>query len=370
MKNSKHIVIDARNRRSSTGRYTDRLIDYLQEIDKVNRYTVLLEPDDGWQAKATNFSTAPCRFKQFSISVVDQFAFPRQLRDLKPDLVHFTMTQQPLLYFGKTVTTTHDLTMLRFARAGKLPSWQHAIRMIFYRFMMRWVHKKTNLIIVPTKFVAKDVAKHYFGTKNKIRVTYEASDHLSSVKPAPLKGVKKPFIFHVGSPFPHKNIKRLIQAFEIVKESHPDLQLVLGGKKEQYYEELMQWSKNCQVIDSILFAGFVSDAQMRWLHKNAEAYVLPSLSEGFAIPGLEAMQNGCALISSDATCMPEVYGDGAEYFDPLDVPDMARAISDVLRDPRRKKQLINRGRKQVKKYSWKKMAKETLAVYNEVLEAN
>ena len=367
MKNPKHIVIDARIRRSSTGRYTDRLVEHLQNFDTETRYSILVEPDDKWNLKNRNFTTVPCRFKQFSFNPMDQFRFARQLRELQPDLVHFTMTQQPIPYFGKTITTTHDLTMLRYSRPGRLPVWIHQIRMMAYRFLAWWAHKKSKVIIAPTQFVADDIAQHYPGTKNKLRVTHEASDHITKIRPKALKGTRKPFIFHVGSPFPHKNIKRLIQAFEIVKEHQPNLQLVLGGKKEQYYEKLEAWAADSPAFKSILFPGFVTDAEMRWLHENAEAYVLPSLSEGFSIPGLEAMDNGCVLISSNASCLPEVYGDAARYFDPEDVSDMARAIQEVLRDEKLQKKLRAEGKKQVKKYSWDKMAKESLAIYNEVL---
>lgn len=367
MKNPKHIVIDARIRRSSTGRYTDRLVEHLQNFDKENRYSILIEPHDRWNLKNKNFSTVPCPYKQFSFNPMEQLRFARQLRELQPDLVHFTMTQQPILYFGKVITTTHDLTMLRYARAGRLPEWLHQIRMLAYRFLMWWAHKKSKIIITPTQFVADDIAQRYKGTKNKLRVTYEASDHITKLRPKALKGAKRPFIFHVGSPFPHKNIKRLIQAFEIVKEQQPKLQLVLGGRKEQYYEKLEAWAEDSPAYKSILFPGFVTDAEMRWLHENAEAYVLPSLSEGFSIPGLEAMDNSCALISSNATCLPEVYGDGAYYFDPTDVPDMARAIQEVLRDDSLKQKLIKNGKARVKQFSWDKMAKESLDIYNEVL---
>jgi len=365
---NKHIVIDARSRRSSTGRYVDRLVEHLQDIDSENRYTILQQSDDPWRPKASNFQIATCDFPQFSFNPLDQIRFPWQLHRLKPDLVHFTMTQQPVLYFGKVITTTHDLTMLRFSRAGSLPGWIHSTRMALYRFLFWWAHRKSTRIITPTKFVKKDLAKLQPFTIKKTIVTYEASDHLEKMKPVAVKGARNPFIFHVGSPFPHKNIKRLIQAFEIVKEQQTDLQLILGGKKEQYYEELEEWALDSPVRKSILFYGFVPDPEMRWLHENAEAYVLPSLSEGFAIPGLEAMDNGCALISSNATCLPEVFGEAAHYFDPYDVADIARAIQEVLRGDSLKKKLIISGQAQVKKYSWSKMAKETLTIYKDILK--
>ena len=118
-----HIVIDARNRRSSTGRYTDRLITHLAQIDPENTYTILVQPGDDWQFDNPNFQTKTCRFQQFSFNPVDQISFALQIYRLKPDLVHFTMTQQPLLYFGNIVTTTHDLTMLRHMRPSRFPAW-------------------------------------------------------------------------------------------------------------------------------------------------------------------------------------------------------------------------------------------------------
>lgn len=364
----KHIVIDARVRRDSTGRVVDRLIDHLQNLDSKHRYTVLLSPGDTWKPTAENFKTITCKYGQFSFNPLEQFGFAWQLYRLKPDLVYFAMTQQPLLYFGKIITMTHDLTMFRFARAGKYPRIVHAIRMVLYHILFRFSHYKSTKIIVPTRYVAKDLAKYQPSTAKKTVVIYEASDHLANIKTMPLKGVKKPFIFHVGSPFPHKNIKRLLQAFEIVKEQQPDLTLVIGGKKEHYFKKLEKWAKKSPVKKSIVFYGYVTDEEMRWMHKNALGYVLPSLSEGFAIPGLEAMANGCPLISSNATCLPEVFGKAAHYFDPYDVPDIARATQEVLRSEPLRKSLIKKGHARVNKFSWEKMAKETLALYNEVLK--
>ncbi len=111
---SKHIVIDARIRQASTGRYVDRLLNELSKTKTDFHYTVLVEPSDKFQIPNFKFQIAPCRFKIFSFNPLNQILFAWQLYRLKPDLVHFTLTgQQPLLYFGKQITFTHDLTMLR-----------------------------------------------------------------------------------------------------------------------------------------------------------------------------------------------------------------------------------------------------------------
>lgn len=361
----KHIVIDARNRRSSTGRYTEKLVENLQKIDKENKYTILVEAGDIWKPKSQNFQTRTASFQQFSFNPLEQIRFAHLLYTLKPDLVHFTMTQQPLFYFGPAVVTTHDLTMLKYTRPSRFPAWLHGIGMGFYRFLFWWSHKKSKKIIVPSKFVAKDLSKYQPFTKDKVVVTYEASDPPIKAKPMAVKGVIKPFILHVGAPFPHKNLDRLIKAFDEVKKTHRNLQLVLPGKmKDQFKEDMLKWLRASPNNTDIVTPGFVNSAELKWLYTNAELYVLPSLSEGFGLPGLEAMAHDCPLIASDNTCLPEIYGKGALYFDPFEVQEIAVNIEKVLTSSKLRKNLILAGKTQLKKYSWDTMANETLGVYN------
>ena len=103
------------------------------------------------------------------------------------------------------------------------------------------------------------------------------------------------------------------------------------------------------------------------LYQNAKAYVFPSLSEGFGLPGLEAMAHGCPVISSNATCLPEVYGDAAHYFDPLDVDDMTQKISEVIDSKSLREDLVKKGTDQLVHYSWEKMASETHSIYSSTL---
>ena len=362
---AKHIVIDARIRPSSTGRYADRLLEHLQAIDHDNCYTVLLDPKDDWRPVADNFSVMPCRYQRFTFNFLEHFTYARWLRRLKPDLVHFTQTPlEPLFYFGKRVTTTHDLTMLRFARAGRLPGWLHAIRMVGYRLTFWASHRQAAKIIVPSEFVASDLSALHGFTKPKIIVTLEAAEPPLLIKAEALAGVARPFILHVGSPLPHKNIERLIEAFEKLAADQPELRLVLAGKKEFYFNELQKQIDASPAKDRIIVPGFISDAELKWLYQNAAAYALPSLSEGFGLPGLEAMAHGCPLVSSNATCLPEVYGEAAAYFDPEDSDNMARAIDQVISDQAARQELIAKGHEQVKKYSWRRMAEQTLDIYN------
>lgn len=146
---------------------------------------------------------------------------------------------------------------------------------------------------------------------------------------------KKPYILYVGNNYPHKNLKRLVLAF---KKTNLDCELVL-------------------------ITNFVSDEQLDKLYRNASLYVQPSLIEGFGLSPLEAMKRGVPVVSSNSGSLPEILEEAVIYFNPLDIDDMAEKIKKGLVDIKTRKKLTQKGFEQVKKYSWLKMAKETLEVY-------
>ncbi len=337
-------------------------------MDSKNRYTVLVQPDDPWQPEASNFTRVDCPYAQFSLNPMQQIHFARQLRSLKPDLVHFPMNQQPILFNGKRVTTTMDFTMLRFTRSGKSPLPVFWLKMAGYRFLFWWSNKKSEAIMTITDYVKHELEETYPFTRGRITTTHLAGELPIAEKAVQPKAVSQPFIMYIGTAFPHKNLENLIKAFEILNTSQPELKLVLAGKREYYYEQLEKLAEHSPARASVIFTGFVSDAELKWLYEHAEAYVFPSLSEGFGLPGLEAMAHGCPVVSSNATCLPEVYQDAALYFDPNSPEDMANKIQQVLDNPELSKELVAKGQKVLKQYSWEKTARETLAVYQKVLK--
>jgi glycosyltransferase involved in cell wall biosynthesis len=368
-KNKKHIVIDARIRRASTGRPVARLLEHLQEIDNDHKYTVILEKGDDWKPTNKNFSFVHSRFSMFSFNPIQQISYARQIHKLKPDLTHFTMTpQSPVFFLGKQITFTHDLTMFKYVRAGRLPGWLHRLRMVGYRFLMWQAHKKAKHVITPTQYVSDDVSKKYLFVNRKISVTLEASEPVMPGKAKEPENAPENFIMYTGSAFPHKNLERLVSAFCLLKEHHQDLKLVLVGKREYHSKQLQKWIKKNTHTESVIFTGFVPDEKLKWYYQNARAYVFPSLSEGFGLPGLEAMVHGCPVVSSNATCLPEVNGDAAEYFNPADITEMAEAINKVISSESLRKKLIEKGYENAKRFSWRKMATQTLQVYKDVLE--
>jgi len=363
------IIIDARELRTSTGRYMERLLHYLQLIDRTNDYIVLLKPSDmpTWQSTNRHFTKLSCPYPEFSFS--EQIGLAWQLKRLGADLVHFGMVQQPVLYGGRTVTTIHDLTTVRFKNPAK-NTLVFTFKQQVYKLVIKRACSKSRAIIVPSEFVKKDLVGFSGIDPAKIRVTYEAADRID-IKAVAIKGLAgERFIMYIGRPTPHKNLERLIEAFVKLRADHPDLVLVLAGRKDANYRRIEAGVYDRQLSDCILFTDFVSEGQLRWLYENCAAYVFPSLSEGFGLPGLEAMVHGAPLVSSNATCLPEIYGQAAHYFDPLDTTSMVQAINDVLSDEKLRQRLISAGRDQVKTYSWNRLAKQTLEVYEKALKAS
>jgi glycosyltransferase involved in cell wall biosynthesis len=366
---AKKIVIDARELRGTgVGRYIDRLLHFLQEVDtdSSHQYIILLKPMDmeSWQPDNKRFTKVACRFKEFTVA--EQTGLLWQILELQPDLVHFPIVQQPIFYHGKVVTTMQDLTTLRFTNPSKNP-----LVFKFKQWVYRWVNviaaRKSAALITPSEFVKDDVARTLKTNSRKITVTYEAGDSIDDAPEVVEAFEGKQFIMYVGRPLPHKNLSRLIEAFAVLKQTNTELELVLAGKKDVLYRRHERETRRLGIPD-VHFTGFISDGQLRWLYEHCAAYVFPSLSEGFGLPGLEAMAHGAPVVSSDVACLPEIYGDAAYYFDPNDTEAMAKAIGDVLDRPDLRSRLIAAGKVQVKTYSWRRMAEQTLDVYRQLLD--
>ncbi|MEJ0072812.1 MAG: glycosyltransferase family 1 protein [Candidatus Saccharibacteria bacterium] len=359
------IVIDARESGTTTGRYIDKLIEHMHRIGTDHSVIILTKAErtDFFAGIAPDFVVIQTPFKEFTFN--EQIGFRRQLNGLEADLVHFGMVQQPVLYRGRVVTTMHDLTTARFRNPDKDPL-VYLVKQQIYKWVNKKAARKSDAIIAISQYTKDDVVAFTHTNPDRVHVIYEAAD-LITQKPVPVEGLEsKQFIMYVGRPTPHKNLGRLIEAFTVLQKARPDLHLVLAGKKDANYERHARYVYEHDV-PNVVFTDFISDAQLRWLYEHCKAYVFPSLSEGFGLPGLEAMMHGAPVVSSNATCLPEVYGEAASYFDPLDISDMAAKIGEVLEDPVLREDLIDKGKKQAAKYSWDRMAEQTLAIYDTVL---
>lgn len=372
-----NIGIDARFYGSTgkgLGRYTQKLIEYLEKKDPENLYTVFLRKEnfEEYAPKNPNFKKVLADYRWYSFS--EQIFFPLMLRKYKFDLMHFPHFNVPLMYRRKFVLTIHDLILIHFPtiRATTLSPVLYWIKFAAYKFVIRSAIKRCERIFAVSKFTKKDILETYKKIpEDKICVTYEACEKSLSAgvqnRDDILKkyGIMKPYLIYIGNVYPHKNPERLVLAFKKLKEGGREVSIVFIGGEDYFYSRLKEFSRD-NGAGNVIFAGFVPDNELDTLMSNSEAYVRPSLYEGFELPPLEAMSKGVPVLSSDHSCALEILGGSALYFDGKNVDDIADSISRILTDIRLRESLIQKGYEQIKKYSWDEMANRTLSVYDSV----
>ena len=171
--------------------------------------------------------------------------------------------------------------------------------------------------------------------------------------------MRSPYLLYVGTIEPRKKLVFLIKAFEYLKkETGCPHQLVLAGGKGWNNEEIYLKAQESRYQNDIVFTGYISQSEKKARSQQAELFVFPSLYEGFGIPPLEAMGAGCPVVCSNAASLPEVVGDAAKLASPVDVQELAQAMAEVLFNQTQRKNLIERGIRRAKVYTWENSARK------------
>lgn len=361
------IAIDARIINSGTGRYIERLIHYLEELDTAHEYLILVRKKDldYYKPRKPNFKVIEAEFADYSFG--EQLGLARLLYRLKADLVHFCMPQQPLFYFRPAVTSILDLNLLRITKNDTMGPIELAVKKAIFAILLQIVAHRTRHIITISNYSKQDILKFTHVKSEKITVTHLGADKVTAT-PQPVAALQgKEFIMYVGRAEPYKNNRGLISAHQQLLQKYPELRLVIVGRQDDMRKSDMQWVKD-KGYRNIDFMGFMSDEELAWLYANCQAYVFPSFMEGFGLPGLEAMAYGAPVVSSNKASLPEVYGNAAIYFDPSKTAEMAQKIDQVISSGQIRQELITKGHQMHAKYSWQRMAEQILTVYNSQLE--
>lgn len=393
MNSKPHIIIDARlygPKHTGIGRYTKNLLIALakQPSFKKYRFTLIIYPDLETEIKkdlGDNFEYLTTNIKHYSLR--EQLILPFTLYSLHPDLVHFTHFNKPLLYFGPSVVTIHDLIKHFFK--GRLNTTRNAsiywIKHFFY-MILTYFTIKTNTIIVPSDFWRDYIIKNFHVLPKNITTTREAVDpgfldkinqlnqNNSEIKNSDLTksacsqaGISKlkieNYIIYTGNLYPHKNVEVIIEALKLL----PLIKLKIICARNYFTNRVEAISKKYNVHKQIEFLGFIPDTEFKDIYSGAIALVHPSLMEGFSLTGLEAMALGCPVISSNSSCLPEIYQDSVLYFDPHNPQELASQITKLQKSASLRQKLVTLGYKQIQKYSWDTTAKQTISVYQESL---
>jgi len=385
MKNLK-IAIDIRMyglKHAGIGRYIKNLIKQIKKTERNNiDFWLIVKSEDFSKIKkelGNKFFYIQSNIKHYSIK--EQLILPLVLMKEKFDLIHFPHFNVPIFYFDKYIVTIHDL--IKHESKGVDTTTKNPILYWFkylnYHFVFWLAVKRAAKVIVPSKWVKKQlISKYPYLSGTKIVVIYEGVERKFTELKSKMRtkkilnkyNLKKPYLLYVGSVYPHKNLERLILGLRKLNQSltkEKMINLIIVCARSIFLERLNKVIKNYKAQNFTKCLGFVNDEDLAMLYRQALSFITPSLMEGFGLPGLEAMAAGCPVLSSRRSCLPEIYGKSALFFNPLDIDDIANKINTISSSEIKRQQLIRMGKQRVKRFSWQKTKDQTLQVYKKSL---
>jgi glycosyltransferase involved in cell wall biosynthesis len=228
-------------------------------------------------------------------------------------------------------------------------------------------------IIAVSEYTKASILKHFPDTDpDKITVIYEGVTGLPASPEGAGHGLvelpKGPYFLHVGNAYPHKNLESLLHAFSFFERTHPNVSLVIAGRRDVFFKRLEKEADEIGLPRaSVKFIADPTDAQIAELYRHASLYLFPSRIEGFGLPALEAMQEGLPVAAARTSSLPEILGDAAVYFAPDDLEEMVAVMERALTDEPLRASLRQKGHERVGMYSWRRAAEETRRVYESAL---
>ena len=369
------IAIDARAYQwTGIGRYTRGLLDQYARIGTSHEFVVMVPRGEIDEARhvldlpSENFSFVGVEPSYYSWR--EQVFFCMQAMRVDADLFHFTHFNVPLFFRKPYVVTIHDTTRFLFPGQKR----QKLIQQIGYEVVFSHALARAKAAICVSSATRRELGGLPLSLPPVAETIHEGVDEMFlrdigrdvRQKVRMLLGTQNRYLLYVGIWMSHKNLIRLLSAFEIVRRSHPDLKLCITGKPVPGYSRLMQNVREMGMGDSVIFPGFVPHELLPALYAEATSFVFPSLYEGFGLPPLEAAACGCPVVASNGSSIPEIMGDSAEYVNPESVVDIARGIERVLAGGAYVDALVHSGRERVRHFQWDACAEKTLALYESV----
>ena len=361
--------------RMGVGSYAENLLAQFRDAPSdISLMAVLQSDDPALRAALPNrirslvipsriFRVLPARL------LFEQLVLPWLTRRYRVDVLHSVHYSLPLLPCrARRVVTMHDMT------GFLLPHMHTRAKGAYMRFFIRQAVRRADFLIFISAAALEDCRK-WFGVSLPASavVHHGKSDAFQPDGPTEaLAAVRQRYelpelyLLYLGTLEPRKNLSLLLRAFAQLVSRHPEARLVVAGKKGWHFESIFATAAELGLEGKVRFAGYIDEVDKPELIRGALLFVYPSLHEGFGIPVLEAMASGVPTIAGNRTAIPEIAGDGALLIDPTSQAELADALERLYSDPKARSQLAARGLAQAARFSWKKTAQETAAVYRRV----
>lgn len=366
-----HVGIDASRvaleERTGTENYTYNLIEAIKRVDKVNKYTLYFNKlpqyfEIGQQNISTRYIPSPRFWTQFRL-LSEVLLNP-------PDLLFIPAHTLPLIRRAslKTVVTIHDLG------SEFLPEHHQFPQKIYLNWSTRFASRSADALIAVSEATKKDLIKKLGTDPKKIEVIHEAVDknfyskrgieEINAVRS--FFGLTKPYFLFVGTVQPRKNLEFLIEAFAEGGFKNHDLLIV--GKPGWLYEEIYKAPEKYGVESQVKFLGFVDSEYLPGLYSGADAFVYPSLHEGFGLPLLEALSCCCPIVAANNSSIPEVVGEAGLLYKENNKKELIKQVKMVLKSSDLRKSLESKAKEQLKKFDWDKTAAQTIQLFEKVCQ--
>ncbi len=357
-----------------TALYARKLIENLLDDERFEFYLIHFEKvDDPLYAQANEILIPKVPFP-FGSRFISLMIFFWKQRSDKFEIIHwFQPRVYPFFWLApakKIVVTMHgagDITA-----PGKMTFSRKIFNLVLKRF-----NSRIDMIIAGSQFGREEIIQYYDAHPLKISVTYygggeeyQALDKSEARRLAEEKyKLLNPFILNVSRLQPHKNIKRIIEAYNLLRQLHEHSEkLVIVGWPSQGAKEIYEMALRSPYQNDITFIKFVESSDLNSVYSASEVFVFPSLNEGFGLPVVEAMASGVPVITSNTTSLPEVGGDAAILINPESVEEIAEAMHQVLSNPSLSSQMVAKGLAWSQNFTWEKTAQATKNIYQDLLK--
>lgn len=301
----------------------------------------------------------------------EQIRMPKILKREKLDLVHFPNFNTPVIYSGKSIVTIHDLIHHRFPGKKK----RNVLHRLAYRYIIKKTVRSAKKVIAVSNNTKNDIINLLGIKPEKIEVVYEGASKI--FKEAVTKenlnlvlskyNIDRPYVLAVSEWRKYKNLGFLVESFKkLDEELFNNYNLVICGKVDPNYPEIAD-SIFDEKKGSIIATGRISQSDLAVLYSGATCFVSPSLVEGFGLTYLEAQSSKVPVLASDIPVSREILNDSAKFFDPKNKQDFLEKLSEILLNKSVREHLVDKGMRNLERFSWQKAALETEKIYQEVL---
>ena len=356
------------------------LIKNLQIIDKENDYFIFVKPDQDTSVISNTSNFNIVEIPGGTYPIWEQYKLPKIAKEYQCNILHCTSNTAPLYTKTPLVTTLHDIIYMEESLIKQLTSSASLYQKfgnLYRRLIVNGVVKKSRRLITVSNFEKENITKFFDLNDNNVQAIHNGVNtnfttkinHLQAIQVKAKYKLPNQYLLHIANKDPRKNTKRVLMAFnEFLDLSTSKFKLVMLGCKEDDLKGILNEINAIHLYNHIVLTGYVSDEDLPVIYGLSQILLFPSLREGFGIPIIEAMACGVPVITSNTSSMPEVAGDAAHLINPNKTEEITSGIIKILSDKNFKDELIQKGLKRYKSFTWGFMARQVLDLYKQLFE--